>query len=267
MFSIVLSSLIILPFVSDIFKEGIWKDTAAFGDPCLQGLTSRLQKSVLSARVPATTDVYHRAFKKWKIFASSKLKASFLPASPIDVALYLQHLLESTKSTSSIDSACYAIKWAHEVAGMSTPTDGQVVSRVRDAAKRVLGPGRPNRKEPLTIEVLKDVIEKADFSNILQLRNVCLYVLAYAGFFRSEEVLHIRMNHICFREGYMIMKVEKSKTDQLRQGDEVVIAQSGARVCPVSLLQAYLRKLDIDPNNIHEKITRFWLAESSAVQV
>ena len=257
MFSIVLSSLIVLPFVSDIFKEGIWKDTAAFGDPCLQDLTSRLQKSVLSARVPATTDVYHRAFKKWKIFASSKLKASFLPASPIDVAVYLQHLLESTKSTSSIDSACYAIKWAHEVAGMSTPTDGQVVSRVRDAAKRVLGPGRPNRKEPLTIEVLKDVVEKADLSNILQLRNVCLYVLAYAGFFRSEEVLHIRMNHICFREGYMIMKVEKSKTDQLRQGDEVVIAQSGARVCPVSLLQAYLRKLDIDPNNIHEKITRF----------
>ena len=74
-------------------------------------------------------------------------------------------------------------------------------------------------------------------------------MLAYAGFFRSEEVLHIRMNHICFRKGYMIIKVEKSKTDQLRQGDEVVIAQSRARVCPVSLLQAYLGKLDIHPNS------------------
>ena len=74
---------------------------------------------------------------------------------------------------------------------MSTPTDIQVVSRVRDAAKRVLGAGTPNRKEPLTIEVLKDVVEKADLSNILHLINVCLYVLAFAGFFRSEEVLHI----------------------------------------------------------------------------
>ena len=41
----------------------------------------------------------------------------------------------------------------------------------------------------------------------------------------------------------------KSKTDQLRQGDQVVIAQSGDSVCPVSLLKTYLRKLDIDPHS------------------
>ena len=43
----------------------------------------------------------------------------------------------------------------------------------------------------------------------------------------SEEVLNIRMNHIHFHEGSpfgMIIKVEKSKTDQLRQGHQVVIA-------------------------------------------
>ena len=74
-------------------------------------------------------------------------------------------------------------------------------------------------------------------------------MLAYAGFFRSEEVLNIRMRHVHFHEGYMIIKVEKSKTDQLRLGDEVVIAQSGGSICPVSLLKAYLRKLDIDPHS------------------
>lgn len=84
---------------------------------------------------------------------------------------------------------------------------------------RILGAGRPNRKEPLSTDVLKDIVEGADRSNILHLRNVCLYVLAYAGFFRSEEVLNIKMNHIHFHEGCMIIKVEKSKTDQLRQGD------------------------------------------------
>ena len=104
---------------SDIFREGIWKETAASDDPCLQGLVSRLQKSVLLARAPANTDTYHRTFKKWNDFASSKLKTSFLPANPIHVALYLQHLLESSRSTSSIDSARYAIKWAHEVAGLA----------------------------------------------------------------------------------------------------------------------------------------------------
>ena len=176
-------------------------------DPCLQGLASRLQKSVLSARAPATTNTYHRAFKRWKDFAVSNLKSNYLPANPIHVAVYLQHMLESTKSCSSVDSAFYAIKWAHEIAG----TDNQVVSRVREAAKRILGAGRPNRKEPLSTDVLKEIVEGSDLSNILHLRNVCLYVLAYAGFFRSEEVLNVRMNHIHFHEGCMSIKVEKSK--------------------------------------------------------
>ena len=44
----------------------------------------------------------------------------------------------------------------------------------------------------------------------------------------------------------MTIKVEKSKTDQLRQGDEVIIAKSGGIACPVSILQDYLTRLNID---------------------
>ena len=40
---------------------------------------------------------------------------------------------------------------------MASPTDNQVVSRVREAAKRILGAGRPNRKEPLSTDVLKNI--------------------------------------------------------------------------------------------------------------
>ena len=48
----------------------------------------------------------------------------------------------------------------------------------------------------------------------------------------------------------MIIKVEKSKTDQLRQRDEVVIAQSGVGFAQFPYFKlAYLRKLDIDPNS------------------
>ena len=92
-------------------------------------------------------------------------------------------------------------------------------------------------------------MEGADLSNVLQLRNVCLYMLSFAGFFRSEEVLNINMSNIRFFEGFMIIKVDKSKTDQFRQGDEVVIAQSEGNVCPVFLLKEYLKKLDISPDS------------------
>ena len=81
---------------------------------------------------------------------------------------------------------------------MASPTDNQVVSRVREVAKRILGAGRPNRKESQR-KVLEEIVEGADLSNVLQLRKVCLYVLSFAVFFfRSEEVLSIRMSHIRF---------------------------------------------------------------------
>ena len=57
------------------------------------------------------------------------------------------------------------------------------------------------------------------------------------------------MSHIRFCEGFMTIKVDKSKTDQLRQGDEVVIAQSEGNVCPVFLLKEYLHILDISPDS------------------
>ena len=61
------------------------------------------------------------------------------------------------------------------MASMASPIDNQVVSRVWEAAKRILGAGRPNRKEPHTNDVLHDIVEGEDLSNILHLRNACLY--------------------------------------------------------------------------------------------
>ena len=108
-------------------------------------------------------------------FALIKLNISFLSAKPVHVAIYLQHVLESTNSSSSVASAFYAIKWAYEIAGMESPTDNQVVSRVREAAKRILRAGRPNRKEPISGEVLKETVEGADLSMSCSLETcVCM---------------------------------------------------------------------------------------------
>ena len=165
------------------------------------------------------------------------------------VAVYLQFVLESTRSSSSVDTAFYSIKWAHESAGLVSPKDNPLVNRVREAAKRILGAKRCHRKEPLSIEIIKDIMSAADLSNTLQLRNICHFVLCYAGFFRWEEVVSIRRSHITFHDDYMTIKDEKSKTDQLRQRDKVIIAQTGGSACPVSILRDYLSMLNIDPHS------------------
>ncbi|CAH3133169.1 unnamed protein product [Porites lobata] len=83
--------------------------------------------------------MYDRAFRRWKEFALSKHELSYLSANPMHVAVYLQYVLESTRSSSSVHTAFYSIKWAHESAGLVSPTDNPLVNRVRKAAKRILG--------------------------------------------------------------------------------------------------------------------------------
>jgi hypothetical protein len=53
---------------------------------------------------------------KWVKFAKERSLISML-ASPIHVSLYLVFLLDSGATYSTISSAFYSIKWAHDMCG------------------------------------------------------------------------------------------------------------------------------------------------------
>ena len=171
------------------------------------------------------------------------------PAPPFYVALYLQHLIEETHSPSAVDSAFYGLKWAHDVAGIPSPTDGPIVEAVRSASKRILGTRALNRKEPISPTLIHDIVKKSDLENPVVLRNVTMYVLSFAGFFRFDDVSRIRRSDISFKEGFMVIKILKSKNDQLRKGDEVVVPQLSSAACPVELLRRYLAMFKIPPDS------------------
>ena len=177
---------------------------------------------------------YSRAFRKWKQFALDKLDGNAFPASPFYVALYLQHLIEETHSPSA---AFYGLKWAHDVAGIPSPTDDPIVEAVRSASKRVLGTRALCRKEPISPTLIHCIVHNSDLENPIVLRNVTMYVLSFAGFFRFDDVSRIRRSDISFKEGFMVIKVLKSKKDQLRKGDEVVVSQLSSAACPVGLIR------------------------------
>jgi integrase len=140
-----------------------------------------------------------------------------------------------------VETAFYAIQWAHNLAGVPSPTAHPTVIAVREAANRICGKHRKNRKEPISAGCIKALISKANLKNLLELRNIYAFVLAFAGFFRIDEVLHIKRNHIRFDGDRIVIKVERSKTDQLRLGSEVVISRiPGSFACPVSILESYL---------------------------
>ena len=89
---------------------------------------------------------------------------------------------------------------------------------------------------------LKQLAERTDFSNILHLRSLVMFVLAFSGFFRSSELCLICIKHVQLFSSYVTIFIEKSKTDQLRENRAVVIAETRSSTCPCYLLMAYMSK-------------------------
>ena len=121
----------------------------------------------------------------------------------------------------------------------------ELVSRV---AKRLFETRLINKKEPILPDMIKKLVEASKLNNLLYLRNLCIFLLAFAGFFRIEEVLHFKYGDIIFHDTYVAIKVDRSKTDQLRKGNEVVISRGSSQdACPVSIFKRYVSELERFP--------------------
>lgn len=245
----------LISFLSlDIFTSVFWSSEAQ-NSPRVDQLMENLKSTVLASRASGTFANYLRAFNKWRPFASDVLGTSEFPVRPIDCALYLQHLLESSKSVASIICAFYAFKWVHLLAGVDSPTLHPTVIAVKEGAVRLASRPIVNRKEPLDAHHLMILAAETNLEDLLQLRNLVMFILAFSGFLRSSELCVMRSRDVQFNEGYITISIEKSKTDQLREGRSVAIAESSSIACPCSLLNLYMHKAQI-PENSDEYLFR-----------
>ena len=91
--------------------------------------------------------------------------------------------------------------------------------------------------------IVQDTKREDSLANIW-LATVCL--LALAGFLRYNEVANIKPCDLRLSLSHVTIKILKSKTDQLRQGNEVVIARTGSETCPISMLEKYITRAKIN---------------------
>ena len=135
------------------------------------------------------------------------------------------------------------------MAGVPSPTDNSVVENVRSAAKRILGTAAVNHKEPISSDLIHEIVSQANLDNPVDLRYVTMHLLCFTGFFRFDDISRVRRSDIAFHESFMVIQVQKSKNDQLRRRNEVVISEVSSSACPVSLLKSSLHKFRIPPNS------------------
>ena len=98
------------------------------------------------------------------------------------------------------------------------------------------------KKEPITVETLEAIVQDAEKSGTLtdlHLATACL--LGFSGFLRFSELINLRPCDFNIAEEMMTIKIRHSKTDQWRQGDEILIARTANKTCLVAMLERYMR--------------------------
>ena len=215
---------------------------------------SKLPKLVLGSKAKNTYKNYMYNFKQFSKWCQ-KYGYKSVPAANQHVAIYLSYLMDFHPSVSKVNMAVYSISWAHEIAGFSDPCKSTLVKQIRQGVIRQVSKPVVS-KEPLSPDDLKLIVQVYGCGqNLLDLRFVTMCLMGYAGFLRFDELVNIRRNDILFEEKQIKLFIQKSKTDQLKNGSWLVIAKTGKVTCPVKYLNMYLSAFKI-PHNSDEFIFR-----------
>ena len=143
-------------------------------------------------------------------------------------------------------------KWLHSFVPTldPNPLHSEFCTNIIESAKRQKS--QPvMKKKPISTEIIRCVLDchnKKD-ANLKNLRIASLCSLAFAGFFRYDELCNIVPEHIEFHSDYIRISVPRSKTVIKFEGNFVFNSASGSKYCPVGVLQRYLDLSGIDLNS------------------
>ena len=176
---------------------------------------------------------------------------SDIPSQPVHIALYITHLLDNGASYSSVNSAIYSIKWMHEISGHMDPTENSFIKSLQESSKRLTG--KPvKRKDPVDSETLQTLCETyKDSTDLLVLRNLTMILIGFAGFLRYDELSSLKCKDVTIESDYLKITIQRSKTDQLREGSEVLISKGFSCACPYSMFLRFLSQAKIDLSSDH----------------
>ena len=200
----------------------------------------------------STRKTYTSSVNQYRRWALQRNFEDVFPFFPEVVAEFLlDYAKRPSISSSSINTMLFALKWAHNLLGLVSPTDSFLVQNVLKSLKRSLA--KPVCKKPAgSVEMLKAVVDTMRHDgSLVTHRLTTMLVLATHAMFRISELLQVRREHITFYENYFKIFVPKAKNDQVRAGNYSYFKKARNPVyCPQRLLCSYLSRTEITGQNV-----------------
>jgi site-specific recombinase XerD len=177
---------------------------------------------------------YDKQFKVW----CEKNNEVYLLATPVTLARWMRELHEVRELAAGTitKSATSAVADKYRFSEHISPTASPLVS----APKKVINAIAPPRKRsiPLTAAHIGKIVESVKPTRYLDVRNIFMVILMFAAMLRSDEVVSLRPGDVWLDtydgEEVLYVFIEKSKTDQARNGHTVVLGRAkDGTVCPI----------------------------------
>lgn len=203
-----LSCILSLCFSPDVFSSPMWTELTHVQDPNLRRLADKLPEVVLGSRAVNTTLTYLNGFKRWHSWASKFPEITVLSATPAYVALYLLGVLQASTSPSPVQSALYSIRWAHDIAGLESPTSHTLPQKVLESARRRLS-HQTSKKLPITGEILLKFFQSL-YGSLVDTRFMAMALLSFAGFLRFDELSNLKLKDVVSHATYFELFIEDS---------------------------------------------------------
>lgn len=197
----------------------------------------------LDRSIPDNTKTAYRrqaeVFVKW----CEERGRDTLPASAQTLADYVSHLCDLDRAPSTIEQAIATVRVAHRQAGYKDQPDTEAALRILKTHKRDRAEaGKRKRKAPpVTLNVLRAMVDAADPTTLAGRRDRVLLVLGFAMMARRSELAALRIDDVTFTDDGLTVLIRTSKTDQEAAGAEVNIPHGvHPDTDPVRVLRAWL---------------------------
>lgn len=201
------------------------------------GTRDRIERSV-PANTKAAYTRQAKVFLRW----CAEHGRTPLPATPQTLADYVSHLADLGRAPATIEQAIAAIRTAHRQSGHRGHPDTEAALRVLRTHRRDWAEAGNRRKQsaPVTLDVIRAVVDITDPATLAGLRDRVLVVLGFSLMDRRSELANLRLGEVAVTPEGITAFIRFSKTDQDAAGATVhVPAGVHPDTDPVRVVQAW----------------------------
>lgn len=189
-----------------------------------------------------------------------------IPAGPTLVATYLCECAGNLGlAVSTIKRRVAAIAWAHREEGLDDPTKTEIVRKVVRGIERHHG-NTPKQAVPLYLSDIRSM-GSVMLGRMRDRRDIGLMLVGYFGGFRGSELVGLNIEDFFSDESGLLIKLKKSKTDQMARGRWISIPMRTDDLCPVKAVADWLMVLNEKKGPMFPSITRYGKASDQALSV